>query len=45
MLSRRELLAFLAVQALAQDARPFPPGTKPTSHGNINAGEGPVWVG
>ncbi len=43
MLSRRELLALLAAQALAQGAPPFPAGAEPTSHGNINAGEGPVW--
>ena len=43
MLSRRELLACLAAQPLAQAALPIPAGAQAISHGNVNAGEGPVW--
>ena len=43
MLNRRGFLACIAAQPLAQAAPPIPAGAKPVSHGNINAGEGPVW--
>lgn len=43
MLNRRRILSMIAGTSIVSAAEPFPSNANPTSHGNINAREGPVW--
>ena len=43
MLNRREVLSIMAGTSISLAAEPFPSTASPTSLGNINAREGPVW--